>query len=283
MEEWEVQSLVIDHGNDTFKAGLAHKEKPQAYVPNLVMHETSEKLQSHYMGPAIEQHLTEDKYHKLEIVLEDGMVVNYDHLERIYHQIFYNELRLAPEEHPVFLTEIPRMPKAMKEKITQIMFETFNVPAFYIGSQPVLTLSALKLKTGLVIDSGEQMTCISAVHDGYLLPHASLQLKFGGKHIASYLKTLLIHREEDAWMAPTSSSTSSASSSASPAPISSTRSQSVPSISVPDFLVNRQLKKWKEKIGYVALNFEEEIEKVISSTSSPQYVEEEGKGKGKKF
>ncbi|KXN68310.1 actin-2 [Conidiobolus coronatus NRRL 28638] len=188
------QPVVIDNGSGVIKSGFAGAEVPKSFFPSIVGRPKHVRLMAGAVdGDTFIGNRAEELRGllKLKYPIEHGVITDWDDMERIWSYMYTEELKVIPEEHPVLVTEAPWNPRRMREKMAQVFFETYNVPAFMTSIQAILSLYSSGRTTGLVLDCGDGVTHCVPVYEGFAVPTATLRMDLGGRDITEYMQTLL--------------------------------------------------------------------------------------------
>jgi len=192
----EANTVIIDNGSGMVKAGFAGEDCPRAVFPSVVgrpknasaMQGVQQKTE--YIG---DEAMQKRGILNLAYPISAGIVESWEDMEKVWHHCFYNELRVAPEEqNGVLLTEAPRNPKANREKMVSIMFETFQVKNVYVALQAVMSLYAAGRTTGLVCDAGDGVSHTIPVFEGFSIPHAVEKMEIAGRVLTNWMQKLLL-------------------------------------------------------------------------------------------
>jgi len=186
---------------------------------------------NYYIGDKGISIAKESKNHKLTYPMQNGIIESWDLMEKYWHQSIYDYLKCDPQEHFFVLTEPPMNPPENRESIAEIFFETFNVPGLYIGVQAVFALlgcsktyedakalaeleqgqdkkkdkkdlldkdqeQALKSLTGVVVDSGDGVTHIVPICDGFVLGSNIKHIPIAGRKITKFMEQMIRERGE---------------------------------------------------------------------------------------
>ncbi|XP_011933945.1 PREDICTED: actin-related protein T2 [Cercocebus atys] len=188
-------AVIFDNGSGLCKAGLSGEFGPRHIVSSIVGHL---KFQAPSAGANQKKYFVgEEALYKLEALqlhspIERGLITGWDDMERLWKHLFEWELGVKPSDQPLLATEPSLNPRENREKMAEVMFENFGVPAFYLSDQAVLALYASACVTGLVVDSGDGVTCTVPIFEGYSLPHAVSKLHVAGRDITELLTQLLL-------------------------------------------------------------------------------------------
>ncbi|XP_030073659.1 actin-85C-like [Microcaecilia unicolor] len=189
------EAVIFDNGSGLCKAGVAGENIPRVIIPTVVgrVRATAVMLgfghKGYYIGDEAQ---AKRGILSLNYPMEHGIVTSWEDMEKIWRHLYQQELKLKAYKSPVMLTEAPLNPHANREKMAEIMFEVFSVPAMFVALQAILSLYALGQTTGIVLDSGDGVTHTVPIYEGHCLPQGVCRMNFAGRDITKYFAMLLM-------------------------------------------------------------------------------------------
>eukprot|EP01059_Diplonema_ambulator_P037538 TRINITY_DN9979_c0_g1_i2.p1 TRINITY_DN9979_c0_g1~~TRINITY_DN9979_c0_g1_i2.p1 ORF type:complete len:415 (+),score=53.98 TRINITY_DN9979_c0_g1_i2:59-1246(+) len=188
---------VLDSGGWSTKAGFAGEVVPRSVFPTVVGKPRNQGVtigiggKECYVG-----HQCVGLRGSLNVVrpIRNGLVESWDDMEKLWATTVFDDLAIPPDTHNFLVTESAIQPltaKKARETTTELFFETLAAEGFYLATNAVLSLYSAGLTTGIVLDSGHDLSLAVPVHEGYTLTRQISTSNIAGKAVTDYLIKLL--------------------------------------------------------------------------------------------
>uniref|UniRef100_A0A668AZJ4 Actin-like protein 6A n=1 Tax=Myripristis murdjan TaxID=586833 RepID=A0A668AZJ4_9TELE len=200
----EVGALVFDIGSYSVRAGYAGEDCPKADFPTVIgvtldredgstpMETDGDKGKQSGTTYYIDTNQLRVPRENMEVMspLKNGMIEDWDSFQAILDHTYKMHFKSEPSLHPVLMSEASWNTRAKREKLTELMFEHYNIPAFFLCKTAVLSSFANGRSTGLVLDSGATHTTAIPVHDGYVLQQGIVKSPLAGDFMSMQCREL---------------------------------------------------------------------------------------------
>ena len=202
-QQTKYSTVVIDVGSGLVKAGFGGEDGPRSIFNSIV---GTPKEVGLMVGMELkERYVGDDAISKYEIMnfsypIQRGEVTDWDKFENLIHYLLYSEMKVVPEEVSILITESPRTSRENREKLTEILFETFNVKRLHIANSSMLGLFSYGKTSGLIVDSGFNITSTVPVYEGYPLSHASIRINIGGEDLSKNLLSMIQNNLDETYI-----------------------------------------------------------------------------------
>ena len=231
--------VVLDNGSGLCKIGFGGYDRPICCFPSIVGHNVLDQE-----DPSTDKMIGNEACARAEVLslaapIKRGIITNWDDMVKIWDYAF-RDLGVDTAQSHLLITDHYNefsVNKTQREKIMEIMFETFSVPSFCVQSSTKLALYGTGRTTGVVIDCGDGVTDICCFTEGYAWPNGHISLGIGGQDVTTYLQKCLNER----------------------------------GYSFGFSVGNKVVRDIKEKHGYVALDFDEEMKKAKQNKCNVNY------------
>ena len=146
---------------------------------------------------------------------------------------------MSPESHDVLLIEPPNTTRFSREKMADVMLKTFNAKGLCFCNAAALVLLSTGRTTGVVVTSGHILSHVVPIFEGHVIPSAIRRFPVAGRDLIDWMAKLLTKRGYS---------------------FTTTREREV-------------VRDIKEKLAYVALDFDQEMQNALQSSAREKSYE----------
>ncbi|XP_036998342.2 actin-like protein 7A [Artibeus jamaicensis] len=188
------KAVVVDLGTGYCKCGFAGLPKPSHRIsstvgkPYMETAKTGDNRKETFVGQEL---LHPEVRLRLINPLRHGIIVDWDSVQTIWEYLFQQEMKIAPEEHAVLVSDPPLSPHTNRERYAEMLFETFGTPAMHIAYQSRLSMYSYGRTSGLVVEVGHGVSYVVPIYEGYPLPSITGRLDYAGSDLTAYLMDLM--------------------------------------------------------------------------------------------